>query len=182
MYYNRTMQKLHLLFAPDGALRWLVEYVRRCDDLDFQTGRNADGEWVSVYRGLTRLVRIGADRAGMLKLSADKKYMALQPSLYGQFCKEHAICGKSHVFNMRRSRYLPDQLHHVFAHQRFPAGQAHTVNPYCCRRLHDLVHFFQRQNISMTEIRNAAGRHAILAAQIAAVCDRNAQIVNVSSI
>lgn len=91
MYYNRTMQKLHLLFAPDGALRWLVGYVKRCDDLDFQTGRNANDEWVSVYRGLTRLVRIGTDKAGMLKLSADKKYMALQPSLYGKFGKDHVF-------------------------------------------------------------------------------------------
>ena len=59
MYYDRTLSnKFSKLIEPEGELRWLFDFVKRRPDLDFQIGKNNSKEWISVYRGLTRIISI----------------------------------------------------------------------------------------------------------------------------
>lgn len=83
MYYNRTIShELSSLIEEMGDLRWLYQFVRENKELDFLIGRNDSKEWVSVYRGLTRLLTFSI-RNNKLKIEADKKYLKLIPGLYG---------------------------------------------------------------------------------------------------
>ena len=55
MYYNRKISdSLSRLIEPRGELRWLFDFVKSRDDLDFLIGKSSSTEWISVYRGLSR--------------------------------------------------------------------------------------------------------------------------------
>ena len=65
MYYNRTLTpSFSSLIEPGGNLRWLFDFVKSRNDLDFLIGKNDKNngkkpkEWISVYRGLSRMVSI----------------------------------------------------------------------------------------------------------------------------
>lgn len=59
MYYNRTLSpNFSSIIEPGGDLRWLFDFVKSRSDLDFLIGKNATKEWISVYRGLSRMVSI----------------------------------------------------------------------------------------------------------------------------
>ena len=59
MYYNRKLSdSFSRLIEPGGELRWLFDFVKNQEDLDFQIGRNNAQEWISVYRGLSRIITI----------------------------------------------------------------------------------------------------------------------------
>ena len=59
MYYNRNLNpKISALIEHHGSLRWLFDFVKSRSDLDFLIGKNASKEWISVYRGLSRMVSI----------------------------------------------------------------------------------------------------------------------------
>jgi hypothetical protein len=85
MYYNRTLSLVFSsLLEPGGSLRWLFDLVKSSSDLDFLVGKNADKEWISVYRGLSRMVSIEpVDDRSKILLYADNAYekIAKQKSL-----------------------------------------------------------------------------------------------------
>jgi hypothetical protein len=85
MYYNRTLSpSFSALIEPHGSLRWLFDFVKSRSDLDFQIGKNSTNEWVSVYRGLSRMVSIQPtnDISKILLHAADAyKKIAQQKSL-----------------------------------------------------------------------------------------------------
>jgi hypothetical protein len=85
MYYNRTISdSFSELIREGGALRWLFDYVKGREDLDFLVGRNDSTEWISVYRGLTRIVRIQPiNKTDKIHLDAAIKYKGISPDLYG---------------------------------------------------------------------------------------------------
>lgn len=59
MYYDRTLSPdFSKLVENGGALRWLFDYVKNNAELDFLIGRNKGTQWISVYRGLTRILKI----------------------------------------------------------------------------------------------------------------------------
>jgi len=81
MKYNRTLNdKLAHILHKDGELRWLFDFVKAEKDLDFLTGEN----WISVYRGLSRILKITQDKNKNLKFDADKAYKEIMPKLYGK--------------------------------------------------------------------------------------------------
>lgn len=82
MEFDRTIKKLLNEFLPNGRMRWLVEFVSSNEDLDFQVGSNKSSEWVSIYRGLSRLLKISPPKDGMMQLSADPKFVQMCPELY----------------------------------------------------------------------------------------------------
>lgn len=85
MYYNRKISlPLAQLISPGGKLRWLFDFVKKRDDLDFLIGKNDSGECISVYRGLSRILSITqyADQKS-IKITAADKFKALEPDLYG---------------------------------------------------------------------------------------------------
>ena len=83
MYYNRVISKeLQQLLMCGGQLHWLFNLVKSRDDLDFLVVANnlikpkKTNEWISVYRGTTRLLKIVFVH-GLIRISADKKYKKL---------------------------------------------------------------------------------------------------------
>lgn len=85
MYYNRTISKeLSGLLETGGELRWLFDFVKNHKELDFLIGKNNSKEWISVYRGLTRIISVLPINNTSVLIDADDKYKTISPSLYGQ--------------------------------------------------------------------------------------------------
>jgi hypothetical protein len=85
MYYNRTLSKeLSALLEKGGELRWLFDFVKNHPDLDFLVGKNNSKEWLSVYRGLTRIISISLSGTSMIKIDAAVKYKNMFPGLYSK--------------------------------------------------------------------------------------------------
>jgi len=85
MYYNRTISKeFASLLENGGELRWLFDFVKNHRELDFLIGKNNSKEWISVYRGLTRILTILPINNISVLLDADDKYKDISPNLYGQ--------------------------------------------------------------------------------------------------
>lgn len=86
MYYNRTISKsFSELLEKNGKLRWLFDLVKKQDDLDFLIGKNNSKEWISVYRGLSRVLTITkSDEIDIVKLDGAKAYKNILPELYGK--------------------------------------------------------------------------------------------------
>jgi hypothetical protein len=90
MYYDRKLsESFATLLEKNGKLRWLFEYVKRNNELDFLIGRNNSKEWISVYRGLSRIVTINPYKySDDIKLSAAQAYEHIDKTknleLYGK--------------------------------------------------------------------------------------------------
>lgn len=85
MYYNRTISKgLANLLENGGELRWLFDFVKKHKELDFLIGKNNSKEWVSIYRGLTRIISVLPINNTTVFIDADNKYKNISPNLYGQ--------------------------------------------------------------------------------------------------
>lgn len=85
MYYNRTISTgLSKLLENGGELRWLFDFVKNHKELDFLIGKNNSKEWVSIYRGLTRIVSISSKNNSSIIIDADVKYKNISPNLYGE--------------------------------------------------------------------------------------------------
>jgi len=85
VYYHRILRDdFARLFMEGGELRWMVDYVREYEDLDFQVRRNAQGQWVSIYRGGNVITNILRTRtAGQVTLDAHQTYKDISPDLAG---------------------------------------------------------------------------------------------------
>jgi hypothetical protein len=85
MYYNRTISKEFASLLETGSkLRWLFDFVKNHKELDFLIGKNNSKEWISVYRGLTRILTILPIDSTSVLIDADDKYKEISPNLYGQ--------------------------------------------------------------------------------------------------
>jgi len=87
MYYNRKLsENFSQLIEPSGKLRWLFDFVKNQNDLDFLIGKNKTKEWVSVYRGLSRLITITKTNSlDIIKIDGADAYKDIMPDLYGNF-------------------------------------------------------------------------------------------------
>ncbi|HRU15449.1 MAG TPA: hypothetical protein P5017_06990 [Anaerohalosphaeraceae bacterium] len=75
MYYKRVISnELQQLLMDGRELHWLYNLVRERKELDFLIGSNNSQEWVSVYCGTTRLLRISLKR-NRVNIAADHKYL-----------------------------------------------------------------------------------------------------------
>ena len=80
MYYNRALSPdFAQWLKKDGKLKWLFNFVKKREDLDFLVGKNKDKEWISVYRGLSRCVTINPKG----EIDGAQKYKDKKPKLYG---------------------------------------------------------------------------------------------------
>lgn len=86
MYYNRTISKsFSALIEDEGELRWLFDFVKNRNDLDFLIGKNTSKEWISVYRGLSRFLTIlSTPNSQIIKIGGAKAYNTILPRLYGE--------------------------------------------------------------------------------------------------
>jgi len=85
MNYNRTISnKLSQLLEKGGKLRWLFDYVKNRADLDFLIGKNKGKEWISIYRGLSRILEITQlQNKSKIKLDANNAYKNIGVNIYG---------------------------------------------------------------------------------------------------
>lgn len=86
MYYNSKLSdSFSKLLEPDGHLRWLFHLVQKHPDLDFLIGKSGSKEWISIYRGLSRVLTIlKTHDPGMIKLDGATAYKKISYGLYGQ--------------------------------------------------------------------------------------------------
>ena len=86
MYYNRKISNsFSELLEDDGKLRWLFDFVKKQPELDFLIGKNNSKEWISIYRGLSRVLTITKTRkTDVIKLDGANAYKSILPTLYGK--------------------------------------------------------------------------------------------------
>ena len=110
MYYNRKISgSFAQLIKEGGDLRWLYYYVKDQDDLDFLIGKNHSKQWISVYRGLSRLITIQKTSSpNTVKIDGANSYKAIMPNLYGK---------KNTTFDFRSN--LDKLIHHVANDEKF---------------------------------------------------------------
>jgi hypothetical protein len=85
MYYDRTLSHdFASLLEERGVLRWLFDFVKENNDLDFLIGKNDNEEWISIYRGLSSPLQIKRIKSGKITLSADDTYKNMQSDLYAK--------------------------------------------------------------------------------------------------
>lgn len=77
VYYDRTMSP-KVIAAVQSKYQWVIDYVKKHPELDFQTGRNNNSSWFSVYRGTSRVLTIKPSG----KVEAAQAYMDLCPEFY----------------------------------------------------------------------------------------------------
>lgn len=86
MYYNRKISNsFSELLENGGKLRWLFDFVKKQPELDFLIGKNNSKEWISIYRGLSRVLTITKTRkTDVIKLDGADAYKSILPNLYGK--------------------------------------------------------------------------------------------------
>lgn len=77
VYYDRTMSP-RVVNNIKSKYNWVIDYVKAHPELDFQTGRNNNTSWFSVYRGTSRVFSIKPSG----KVEAAQAYMDLCPEFY----------------------------------------------------------------------------------------------------
>lgn len=94
MYYNRKISdSFSKLIESKGSLRWLFDFVQQHQDLDFLIGKNISKEWISIYRGLSRILTIiKTKNPDIVKLDGARVYKEISPELYEKkFISENFI-------------------------------------------------------------------------------------------
>lgn len=86
MYYNRKISdSFSKLIENGGELRWLFDFVKTHTELDFLIGKNNSKEWISIYRGLSRILTIlKTNKPDLVKLDGATAYKNILPTLYGK--------------------------------------------------------------------------------------------------
>ena len=76
---------------------------------------------------------------------------------------------------------IAGQPREVAAHERLAAGQPHVADAHRRQHAHDPRDLLEAQDLVALEPRQPLGRHAVLAAEVAAVGDRDAHVADQSS-
>lgn len=86
MNYNRKISSTFSSIIEDGGeLRWLYNFVKGNNELDFLIGKNKSKEWISIYRGLSRVLTITKTKEiNIVKLDGAKAFKTILPKLYGK--------------------------------------------------------------------------------------------------
>ena len=86
MYYNRKLSdSFSKLLEPNGDLRWLFNLVHQRSDLDFLIGKNKKNQWISIYRGLSRVLTISNTiKPDVINLDGANAYKEIINGFYEQ--------------------------------------------------------------------------------------------------
>lgn len=90
MYYDRKLtDNFKDLLEQNGIYRWLFDYVKGNVDLDFLIGRNKQKQWISIYRGLSKIVSIETNiKADKIRIDAALPYKRIAAennlAIYGE--------------------------------------------------------------------------------------------------
>lgn len=95
-YYSRVMSP-EVIVRIKNEFAWILEYVERHPELDYQTGSNAVDSWFSLYRGTGRLFTIKKD-----KVLAHPEYERLCKEFYNHPSPETLDCLLSKVTSIEK--------------------------------------------------------------------------------
>ena len=96
----------------------------------------------------------------------------------GVALEQEAVGGDRQVRRRRRSREHGGQSRKLPADQRLAAGQPDVVDAHRGEQTHQPRDLLEGEDLGALEPRQALGRHAVLAAEVAAVGDRHPQIAD----
>ena len=75
-----------------------------------------------------------------------------------------------------------DEPREVAAHERLAAGQAQVGHAHARHQPHDALDLLEAEDLVALEPGQAVGGHAVLAAEVAAVGDRDAQVGDAAAV
>jgi hypothetical protein len=90
--------------------------------------------------------------------------------------EQHAIGRHREVANHRPVGQTPNQVRQVSPQQRFTAGQANLVDAKTREHVHERLDLLEVQDVLTRQPHVVRLRHAIAAAQIAAIGDRKTEV------
>ncbi len=96
----------------------------------------------------------------------------------GHLRQQHAVGGQRYVLNAGRGADVAHQIDHALAHERLAPGQAHAAYPHSSQHAHDMRNLLDAQDVLMAKRFHALFGHAVYAAVIAAIGQRNAQVID----
>ena len=91
--------------------------------------------------------------------------------------QQHAVGGEGQVLDARNGGQAADQHGQVAAHEGLAAGDAQLADSQAHGDAHEALDLFEIQNLAALHELHAGFRHAVEAADIAAVGDADAQVV-----
>ena len=134
-----------------------------------------------------RIVQVSAagERAiGVWVERIERDVHARKPCCLQFACKagqENAIGGDRHIFDALDVLASADQVLRSFAHERLATREAQMLDAASCSYFHHAHDLFEGEDLVMFAGFNACFGHAVYAAQIAPIGERDAQVVYVAS-
>ena len=101
------------------------------------------------------------------------------PQRHGQLRQQQAVGGQADLSDSRHRRCPAADGHNILFNQRLAAGNPQLGDPQGGRRLHGPDQLLLREHLVVPLFAHAVGGHAVAAAEIAQLRDRNAQIGDV---
>ena len=136
------------------------------------------------FNSVERLVQLASTRdiAKLLRVKRIKRNIHARKTRRRElFCvlrQKHAVGGEGNVIDTGGLMNGANQVNRTLAHQGLTARQTEPFNAHGRRNANHTLNFFKAQNIGMAQRRHAISRHAINAAVIASVRQRDAHIVD----
>ena len=96
----------------------------------------------------------------------------------GVALEQEAVGGQRQVAHARQRREHRDQARQVAPDERLAAGQPHVADAHLREQAHDALELLEGQDLVAVEPGQALGGHAVLAAEVAAIGDRDAHIAD----
>lgn len=114
MYYDRKLtDSFAQLIKQNGSFRWLFDYVKNNKELDFLIGKNNHKEWISVYRGLSRILSISFyGKQGKYSIDAADAYKRIAKD------NEINIYGEEGLANLS-ANHLDNLIAHIENEKKF---------------------------------------------------------------
>ena len=148
------------------------------DGIDLETGKERRGGGDAVENAIQLVVaRQIAEALRMEGIEADGQPMqsgiAERASVRRQ---QHAIGRHREIADRRSRREASDEVWHVTTQQRFAAGQADLVHAKAREDIDQRLDLLEVQDVLARQPHVLRLRHAVAAAEIAAVGDREAEV------
>ena len=163
-----------------GQLGFVDALQRHGIELDLQAGGECGIDTLH-HLGKVAPARDGVEFFGIQRVEGDIDAPdAAIGQLAGIFCKLGAVGRQRQLFKraaLEMARQLAHQVHDVLAHQRLAAGQPQFLHALFDEDGAEPVQLFQRQEVLLGQEGHVLG-HAVDAAEVAAVGDRDAQIAD----
>ena len=96
--------------------------------------------------------------------------------------QKDAVRGHRHVLDLGHGSDVAHELDHALAHRRLAAGKANAFDTDARSDANRLLNLFDAQDVEVGKLLHAFFGHAVHAAEVAAVGERNPQIVDCAAV